>query len=71
MSEELELGEGDYVLKDGAAWFTVGNRSVRIVENDAGVLMISVWPMGQEMHDAIGELTIDPDQEGSHEAEPL
>ena len=45
VSEELELGEGDYVLKDGAAWFTAGNRSVRIVQNYAGVLIISVWPM--------------------------
>lgn len=69
MSEELELGEGDYVLKDGAAWFTVGTRSVRIVENDAGVLMISVWPKGREMEEPYSEITIEG--EPSHEAEPL
>ena len=69
MSEELELGEGDYVLKDGAAWFTVGNRSVRIVENDAGVLMISVWPKGREMDEPYSEIIVEG--EPSNEAEPL
>ena len=59
MNEELELGEGDYVLKDGAAWFTVGTKSVRIVQNDAGVLMISVWPKGREMDEPCSEIIVE------------
>jgi len=32
-----KLKDGDYILEDGAGWFTVGNASVRIRKTDEGV----------------------------------
>lgn len=52
-----DLPENDYVLIDGAAWFTVGNNSVRIVLH-AGELRIAVYPLGHEMENPIGLLTL-------------
>lgn len=51
------LEDNDYTLKDGAAWFTVGNRSVRIRE-DEGILTVGVWPLGAEAEDPIAELRV-------------
>jgi hypothetical protein len=34
---EPKLGDGDYTLSDGAAWFTVGPFFVRIVAMSAGL----------------------------------
>lgn len=49
-----ELIDGDYYLADGAAWFTVGDRSVRIRETEAGVF-VGIYKLGAEDEDAVAE----------------
>lgn len=48
---DVEIADGDYVLKDGCAWFTVkGHFSVRIHETDEGIV-VDVWVKGHEAND--------------------
>ena len=54
----MELSDGDYILTDGKAWFTVGDKSVRIVNDEQGHLRIYVFETGNEMNDLLGELTV-------------
>ncbi len=39
LNRERNLRDGDYVLIDGAAWFTVGKFSIRIHQTDEGVVV--------------------------------
>ena len=55
---EMPLSDGDYILTDRRAWFTVGDKSVRIVMNEEGVLHVFVFETGNEANDMIGELTV-------------
>lgn len=55
---ETSLTDGDYSLTDGAAWFTVGGRSVRIVNDEDGRLHVFVFELGQEMNEPIADLTV-------------
>lgn len=56
--ENQELPDDDYVLSEGAAWFTVGVMSVRIHRDRAGGLTISVYKLGEEMDDPIDFLQV-------------
>jgi len=47
----IPLEENDYVLVNGAGWFTVGKFSIRIYKTDEGVVA-DIYPLGQE-HEAI------------------
>ena len=47
-----ELLDDDYILTDGAAWFTVKGFSVRIHSTDEGVVA-DVYAEGREDEDAI------------------
>lgn len=49
---DTNLTDGDYVLVDGAAWFTVKNIAVRIHCTDEGVV-VDMYPNGHEMHASI------------------
>lgn len=49
---ERSLKDGDYKLRDGKAWFSVGKFSVRIAAFDGGVVC-SVYPLGHEMDTAL------------------
>lgn len=53
---ETSLADGDYILTDEAAWFTVGDKSVRIVKNDA--FRILIFEIGHEMDEPIAQVTI-------------
>ena len=46
------LKDADYILDDGAAWFTVGKFSVRIQKTDEGVL-VDIYPVGKEADGSI------------------
>lgn len=46
------LSDGDYILVDGAAWFTVDNFSIRIARLDHD-LCVSIYPLGQECDDPL------------------
>ena len=50
--DRRELPEGDYVLKDGAGWFSVNGLSVRIKATDEGVV-VDIYPEGKEDEDSI------------------
>jgi hypothetical protein len=54
---ERDLTDNDYVLVDGAAWFTVREFSIRI-RDCGGHLAIAVYPKGNEMEEAIDTLTV-------------
>ena len=54
----IKLTDDDYVLADGRAWFTAGDKSIRIVMNDEGVLNVFVFPVGEEMNEPIADLTV-------------
>jgi len=49
---ETLLGDGDYVLVDGAAWFTIKGLSVRII-TDENVMNVAVCHLGHEDEDPI------------------
>lgn len=55
---DQELTDGDYVLSEGRAWFTVGGRSVRIVDDGEGYLHVFVYELNNEMHDPIADITV-------------
>lgn len=48
-----ELPDGDYVLVEGSAWFTVKNASVRIHATDEGVC-VDIFRLDDEMSEAVG-----------------
>lgn len=48
----MNLKDDDYVLEEGAAWFTVEGFSVRILSVDEG-LWIAVYKNGEEMEDPV------------------
>ncbi len=52
MSDRKTIGDGDYILRDGAAWFTVGGFSVRLAKTDEGVVC-DVYAEGVEDGDPI------------------
>jgi len=56
MAKELtknnELVDGDYLLADRAAWFTVDDFSIRIYTVDEGVF-VDIYKFGYENRDAI------------------
>ena len=47
-----ELVDGDYLLADDAAWFTVKDFSVRIKGTDEGVV-VDIYELGREDDDPI------------------
>ena len=47
-----ELVDGDYLLADDAAWFTVKDFSVRIKGTDEGVV-VNIYELGREDDDPI------------------
>lgn len=47
-----ELVDGDYLLADDAAWFTVKDFSVRIKGTDEGVV-VYIYELGREGDDPI------------------
>lgn len=54
---EQEIGDGDYVMKDGIAWFTLGEASVRLwmTEGEVGA---KILPLGLELDEALAEVTV-------------
>lgn len=50
--ERIELKDADYVLAEGAAWFTVKGFSVRIHATDEGVA-VDVYAEHQETSDPV------------------
>lgn len=52
MSQDQELPDGDYTLKDGSAWFTVGKASVKVQKTDEGVVA-DIYPLGKEDGEAL------------------
>lgn len=47
-----QLPDGDYVLKDGAAWLEVKGFAVRILSTDEGIV-VDVYKNGAEMDSPI------------------
>jgi hypothetical protein len=45
--DRVELKDGDYILTDGAGWFTVGKFAIRIAKTDEGVVC-DVYRDGEE-----------------------
>ena len=54
MSREVELEDGDYLLRDDTAWFTVGRFSVLINSNSRGVECL-IFPLGREREIRLAE----------------
>ena len=52
MDDRIELGNGDYVLVDGAAWFTVKGAAVLIRSTDEGVA-VHIYRDGKEDEDSV------------------
>jgi hypothetical protein len=48
----MNLKDDDYVLEEGAGWFTVKGFSVRILSTDEG-LLVDIYKEGEEMEDPI------------------
>jgi hypothetical protein len=44
---EVELDDGEYLLRDGTGWFTVGRFSVRIYSDSLGIECLA-FPLGRE-----------------------
>lgn len=49
---EKIIKDGDYILADGAAWFTVKKFSIRVQETDEGVV-VDIYKLGDEMSESI------------------
>jgi len=54
LAGEIGLVDDDYLLKDGAAWFTAGRFSVRIYSDKRGV-ECWVYPLGRESEPALAQ----------------
>lgn len=52
MAQVKNLEDGDYILTDGQAWFTVKGFAVRIHSTDEGVA-VDIYKDGDEMSDSI------------------
>jgi len=58
-----DLSEGDYILTDRAAWFTVGSLSVRIraeatnyiASEESDRLIVSIYPLGREDDECLAD----------------
>ena len=50
MAKIKNLKDGDYVLTENRAWFTVGGRSVRIYVSN-GTIFIDAYVLGSEAED--------------------
>ncbi len=61
---QTKLTEGDYILVDGRAWFTVHDLSVHIRAHD-GMLSVAVYPLGNETDPAIDQIFVQ-----YHETQP-
>lgn len=46
-NEEVSIPDGDYLLEDDAAWFSIGDMSVRLIRQE-GELTITVYEKGEE-----------------------
>ncbi len=73
--QNTELAYGDYTLKDGEIWITIGNISVHVRHSaDQGRVYLKAYPLGLEDRDivlaedfasmAIAQEAIDDDWEG-------
>jgi len=51
------ITDGDYVLTDGAAWFTVEGMSIRIYSTHKEV-RVNVYREGQEMEQSIASIYV-------------
>ena len=49
----MELLDGDYVLTEGAAWFTVGEFSIRLHKDLEGVA-VDIYKLGAEYDSPLG-----------------
>ena len=61
---ETKLSDGDYILVDGRAWFSVHDLSVRVSAHD-GMLSVAVFPLGAETSPAIDQVFVQ-----YHETQP-
>lgn len=48
----MNLKDDDYVLEEGAAWFTVKGFAIRILSTDEGVV-VDIWKDGEVMDSPI------------------
>lgn len=53
---DVNLPDGDYILSEGAGWFTVGMFSVRIKQTSEGV-EVHIFPADKEDDDSIASCT--------------
>ena len=56
---DTELVDGDYVLTEGRAWFTVGKFAVRIAQTDGG-LACDVYENNKEAESPIASCYAEP-----------
>jgi len=54
------LDDRDYILQEGAAWFEIAGKSIRI-QDDNGTIIITVYKLNEEMEDSLGSLIIPPE----------
>jgi hypothetical protein len=56
---EVSIPDGDYILRDGAAWLTVNGMTVRIKTRGTGI-DIRVWEGDMVARDPVYEANVDP-----------
>ena len=49
----VQIKDGDYVLTEGGAWFTVGGFSIRLHKTDEGVV-VDIYKLGAETSSPLG-----------------
>jgi hypothetical protein len=49
----VQIKDGDYVLTEGGAWFTVGGFSIRLHKTDEGVA-VDIYKLGAENDPPLG-----------------
>jgi hypothetical protein len=61
-----KLADGDYILREGAAWIEVSGLAIRIRAVETGVL-IQCWPVGKEDEDSTDSFFVSkPEKEGDN-----
>ena len=66
---EVSIPDGDYVLRDGAAWFKVNGMTMRVRSNGTGI-DIRVWKNDMVFNDPIFEANVDPEWTDKEEDGP-
>lgn len=65
-NENVSIPDRDYILRDGAAWFSLNGMTIRIRQDGTG-LIIKIWEGDSVFREPIYEASVDPQWKDSED----